>query len=250
MAGAGIASSVAGALTKQKGAQANSAAMDMITMDEINRLRDMNMEADKIAQWYGGQSDSLFKDTFSRVSPDEQARLRATSEADRTARGVNLISSAADPHNATVAAGDSTGAVAKANAAALAAALERGKKEAAAGAKVNSYGDAGLETGIRLARAAMDQGGIQQVAGLRSRLNKATHTPVLSADAKYRLASGAGQGDFDTGSALMAGGSVLSAGGAYGLGKDAWDWAGGLFGKGAPGGVNTGIGMINGTWFG
>jgi hypothetical protein len=234
---AGAAATVYSTMKKGEGVAQNDQAKDAITAAQIARLRDYNRKANEIALWYNDQSGGQFNDTLSKTDPNFQAGVRAKSEAERAKAGVDAITAAPAPKNYSDFASDSTGAVKSENARQLVKALDLGTARAKTGAKINSYGDAALETGINLGRGAEGQGEINRVATLRNRLNSTSHQPVLSSEAEYGLASGVGSDAFNTGNLIQAGGNVLSAAGAYGLPQDAWN---GLFQGPVPSAKATG----------
>ena len=221
MAVAGAGSSILGGLLGG-GPQPknNTAAMNAITMADIQRLADYDRKANEISKWYGDSSSDLFNDTLNKTDPAAQAAMRSQAEATRTKAGVDLINGAPTATNAFDNAPDSSGAVRSANALELAKALDLGRARAAAGAKVNSYSDAGLQTGINLTRGAQQQGQFGEIGMIRNRLNQQTHTPIMSAETKMAMAGQPSmQGGSMLGPILGAGGNLISAAGAYGLGN-------------------------------
>ena len=234
MAGAGIAGNVIGALTKQSGVQQNNAAMQQIMADQLARIHDYDAQAAANAQWYNGATQGIWNNTLSGSLPGAQATDRASAEATRTNAGNAILDTATPAANYSDHVPDPTGATGKENARQLAKYMSLNRSRAAAGAQVNSYGDALLNTGINIGRGQQQQGFTNQVGQLRTRLNQETHVPVLSDQAKAQLAGNTGSGAFDTGNLIQAGGQVLGAAGSYGVPQSIWS---GLFqgGVGADG---------------
>lgn len=242
---AGAATSVMGALKKGEGVAENNQAKDAITQRRLDLAREQNEMVDQINRWYNEQSKG-FADQTAQNATDTIAKgdgtyitnRRAGAETDRTNASLNLLSGAPTEANYADRAPDSTGAVRSANARELAKALDLGKARAVAGAKINSYGDALTDAGMNTAAGAQNQQFINRQQNLtdkkmalKTQLTKNLYTPVLSDEAKYSLASGAGADSYRTGSLLQAGGDALSAANSYGVIADAYD---GLFRGSVP----------------
>lgn len=262
---AGAAAAAYGALKKGQGATEQTGAQNQITQEQFNRQIDQERQANEIATWYNAQNQGLAdrtdansKQTIAGADGAAFTGSRDASEVSRAASGNALIDAAPTGYNYADNAPDRTGAVKSENARQLVKALDLGHARANAGAKVNSYGDALLNGGLAIQKGNQGQAAINsdqartdKIASMRSTLNQNTHVPFISPNAQYDLAGQVGIGNMNTGSALMAGGNVVSALGSSGALKKGVDYFGNLFGSGVPGQVNTGVGQTaSGNWFG
>lgn len=244
---AGAAAAAYGAMKKGEGVAQNNGQKDAITQEQLQRQADKERQANEIATWYNAQNAGLAdetdvnsKKTISGADGAAYGTARTGAEASRAATGNALIDAAPNPVNYADNAPDSSGAVKSENANQLVKALNLGHARANAGAKVNSYGDALMSGGINIAKGSQDQaainrrqGFVDRTAAMRSTLNDNSHQYVLSPQDAYAN-NNAGMGNINTGSALMAGGNVVSALGSNGtLGKGA-DYFGTLFQGAVP----------------
>lgn len=255
---AGAASSVYGAVKKGQGVADNTAAQNAITQAQFNRVINQTQNANDIATWYNGQSKDLADQTQANstktiAGADGGAftTARQGAETSRAASGNALIDGLTPASNYSDNAPDATGTVKSENARKLVQALDFGHARANAGAAVNSYGDALLNGGLNIQRGNEGQAAINSqqkrtdaIANLRGNLNVQENQPIISPEAQYGLTAPVGSGAFQNGQLLQAGGNVLGAAAANGVGGKFFN---GLFapanipGAGVPGaaGMNT-----------
>ncbi|MGZ3305963.1 MAG: hypothetical protein ACXU8U_08895 [Asticcacaulis sp.] len=250
-AAAGLLGNVIGGGQKAAGVKAQQDAQNQLTQQQLNSILDQNNKAHEINQWYTGQSQGLADktqandvNTIGGADGGAFTTAQQAAQASRAASGNALIDGLTPARNYSDGAPDASGAVKSENARKLVDALNFAKAKSAAGATVNSYGDALLNGGLAIQRGNegqavinSDQKRTDAIANMRSNLNTETHQPILSPQAQADQIMPVGSGQFQNGQLLSTGGNILGALAANGVGKGAFD---GLF----QGAVPTAAGVM------